>query len=364
MTKKVLVIEDDELAYNLIKQAVEEAAGKNEISVESEFHANLEAIKKIDEKSWEEYLLVILDLKLGSEVAESSSETLDFLKEFSKQHFIPVVIYSAFLSDIDQNLLEEWKFIKVVTKASSGQRQLADEIERMIRYKIKLTELAKSLNDQFQNLSIETMDSIFADKDEISPEVVQAMMISRLTSFLTNRMNAITGNNAIPAEARIIYPPLKSDEGTPVSMGDVLKDENGVLWLVMSPTCDMVLDRGKQGRSELKIKNVLMLRCFTSMNDVEEYAQNINVTIQDNNERTIPLKVPKKIAQNGLLVVHMKLYETRPYEVVRKWVKVLSVGTPYAEDIKANFMRDIIRVGTPDTDPLNRNLISDFKKIK
>ena len=40
----------------------------------------------------------------------------------------------------------------------------------------------------------------------------------------------------------------------------------------------------------------------------------------------------------------------------------MTVASPYAEDIKATFMRDLMRIGTPDADPSDKELIKGFTK--
>lgn len=361
MTEKtVLIIDDEKNIWETIKTAVETAIEKVVMKAKAECHEDLEILNEINEDSSEVYALIVLDLKL-SDLSDSTSRTIDRLRKISEEYFIPCVIYSAHDQEISDEQRKGWHFIRVVPKSSSGGENLDDAIYELLKYKSSLFNLEKDIIKQFRSLSIVTMDEIFRGEGSVEERTVHAMMISRLIGFLTRNMDNITGKGVIPAEAKIIYPPIQVDDNIQISMGDVLKSPDCRLWLIMSPSCDMVNHSANTKESRgIKIKNVLLMPCFTSACDSKKYAKDVCLKFQSDNERTVVIKVPISVSNSGILGIHTKMYETREYNEIKVWKKVLSLASPYAEDIKATFMRDIIRLGVPETVPKNDALIKKF----
>ncbi|MCL5730747.1 MAG: hypothetical protein M1605_01315 [Candidatus Thermoplasmatota archaeon] len=357
----VIVVEDNQNTWPTIEVAINEAAKNNNVAVTPDFKKDLQELGEIEVDSCENYVLMVLDLNLTNQ-QDSVQSTINGLVEMSKSLFIPAVIYSAYTDDISEKLKRNWHFFRVVNKSSAINNNLSKEISDLLGYRMALVNIEDEIRKQFRSISIETLDRVFQAKDQVEYGAVSAMMISRLVSYLTRRMDIMTGTDDIPAEAMIIYPPLQKDEMVPISMGDVLKDSEGKLWLVVSPTCDMAVKDDRGNARDPKIKNVLLMRCFTCPKDKEAYVGGTKPKLQDEKERTVALKVPSDVSDCGILVVHTKFYETRPYSDIKDWVRVLSVASPYAEDIKATVMRDIMRIGAPDTSPRREELISSFIK--
>lgn len=364
---RILIVEDDDNPFEIEKAAAESACEKN--SVEP---PDLERFKKlsqlIDIKNEIGYRfdLMILDLRLDPTSSNSEGETLSELAGIIKSQFIPVVIYSAYTDDIDggSHIAQIRHLIKIVGKAKSGGApKLEEEITGLLKLKIPLINLKESIERQFVETSSETINEMLEDNASAVDCIIQSMIVSRLSGFMTNRMNSLIGlGESMPAEAKVIYPPLEPIPNMPIAMGDVLKDGDQNLWLVVSPSCDMVLDE----KTDMpKIKNVLLLRCFISSSNRDGYIGEESVLhFNPDNKSEIPLKVPTGVSKDRILMIHTKLYETHPFADIKVWGKVMTVASPYAEDIKANFMGDIIRIGIPVVSPKDKDLRKDFKKIK
>lgn len=362
---RILIVEDDDKPYEIEKAAAESACDKNSVKHELVRFEKLSELIDIKNDIGYRFDLMILDLRLDPTSSNSEGETLSELTGIIKSQFIPVVIYSAYTDDIDGEscIAQIRHLIKIVGKAESrGTPKLEEEITGLLKLKIPLIKLKESIERQFVETSSETVNEMLEGGGSAVDDVIQSMIISRLTNFMINKMNYIIGYNGdMPAEAKVIYPPLKAEGNVPVSMGDILEDEGENLWLVASPSCDMALDKET---CMPKIKNALLLRCFRSCDEKEFYTEGLSVKFEPGNERTMPLKVPTNVSRGGMLMIHAKLYETRPFNKIKDWKKVITVASPYAEDIKANFMRDLIRLGTPDVNTKDKDLINKFRKTK
>ncbi len=362
MEIRILIVEDDNIPYGTEKAAAESACKKNKVEHELVRYKELRELVDIKHEIGYRFDLMILDLRLDQTVGSSEAETLNELAGIIKSQFIPVVIYSAYTDDIDAEspIGRIPHLIKIVKKGdSSGTPKLEEKISDLLKLKIPLINLKESLERQFVATSSETVNEMLKDGGSSVDGIIQSMIVSRLTSFMVNKMDCLIGSNRImPAEAEVIYPPLEADANMPVAMGDILEDGEKNLWLVASPSCDMVL-YGKPPAP--KIKNAILLRCFTEPLDMKTYTGRETVDLMNEKETVIPLRVPKIVSKEGMLMIHTKFYETRLFTEINGWTKVMTVASPYAEDIKATFMRDLMRIGTPNVIPDKKTLLKDFK---
>ena len=358
---RVLIVEDEEWAFSAAREAACAACDDNLVNAKIDRFKGLVELENIRDEIGYKYDLLILDLKLG-DAQDSDKDTAKILIKMSKEQFIPVVVYSAFTGDIDNEIPrdESHKLILIVTKGgTSDGKTLKGSISDLIKLKMPLITLKESIDKQFTAISTETMEKILESKDSRESETIQAMIVSRLTAFMISKMDSLIGSNGnMPAEAKVIYPVLATEPNMPVAMGDILEDREKSLWLVASPSCDMVL-YGKPPAP--KIKNAILLRCFTEPLDMKTYTGRETVDLMNEKETVIPLRVPKIVSKEGMLMIHTKFYETRLFTEINGWTKVMTVASPYAEDIKATFMRDLMRIGTPNVIPDKKTLLKDFK---
>ena len=357
---RVLIVEDEEWAFSAAREAACAACDDNLVNAKIDRFKGLVELENIRDEIGYKYDLLILDLKLG-DAQDSDKDTAKILIKMSKEQFIPVVVYSAFTGDIDNEIPrdESHKLILIVTKGgTSDGKTLKGSISDLIKLKMPLITLKESIDKQFTAISTETMEKILESKDSRESETIQAMIVSRLTAFMISKMDSLIGSNGnMPAEAKVIYPVLATEPNMPVAMGDILEDREKSLWLVASPSCDMVLDEKTQ---KPKIMNALLLRCFKEPSEIDTYFGS-HIDLRQK-ERVIPLKVPTDISEAGVLIMYTKAFKTQPFEEIKCWKKIMTAASPYAEDIKATFMRDLMRIGTPDADPTDKELIKGFTK--
>ena len=356
---RVLIVEDEEGAYGAAESATNTAFKSYSVKPNIDRFKELGELEKILDEIGHKYDLLILDLRL-SDFVDSYKDTEKTLIKIAGKQFIPVVVYSGYTRNIEEeNPIHAYpKLVKIVTKGDG--EALGNCLSELIKLKMPLIRLKESIDEQFAAISTETMEKILESTNIAESLTIKAMIVSRLTGFMTSNMDSLIGSSGnMPAEAKVIYPVLAAEPDMPVAMGDVLEDQEKKLWLVASPSCDMVLDEKTQ---KPKIVNVLLLRCFKTQSEIDTYFDNKYVNLEKQNERVIPLKVPTGISEAGVLIMYTKAFKTQPFKDIKCWKKIMTVASPYAEDIKATFMRDLMRIGTPDADPSDKELIKGFTK--
>jgi CheY-like chemotaxis protein len=356
---RILIVEDVSAVYEHIKDAINAVEKDMNLEIKCDHFETLQELKDANENLGTDYDLIILDLRLDTNNEGNPQETLGHLFKISKTQFVPVVIYTGYADVIEEKYTSEWKFIKVIQKGSDGERNLEKAIKKLIRMKYNSRCLMSKIAGEFRVLSIDLLDKIFEDEDQIGDRAFYALVLSRLSALLTTRLNLILSEDSIPVEAKIVYPPLDKDENNPISMGDVLKDKDGKNWFVASPTCDLISSQERKP----KIRDVLLQRCFTSLDDRDTYLHGIEKNSNKRgNDNYYTFRVPSDVSESKLLLIDCKLYKTEPYEEVVKWKKQLSIAPTYAEDAKETLIRDLMRLGVPDTIPKHEDLVKQFFK--
>ena len=303
---------------------------------------------------------MILDLNLDPGTEGNSMETLDELNLIGSKHFVPVVIYTGYAIEIDKKYTKKWRFITVIEKGADLNGNLEKAIKKLIKTKLNLQSLTARMTREITSLSMDLLDEIFEGEEQIDEEAIQVLMISRLSALLTTRLDSIFElGTHIPVEAKTVYPPLAKDPKIPISMGDVLKDTRGDNWFLVTPTCDMV----NNDKQKPRVKDVLLLRCFKSPEDRDSYLENQKIKLKEGEDVSFIFKVPSRVSETKLLLIHSKLYRTQPYTDVVNWEKQLSITSLYAVDAKTIFIRDLMRLGVPETNPSHDILVESFKNL-
>ncbi len=302
--------------------------------------------------------IVIADLRLGS--ASDDRSGWEVIKRVITRELVPVIIYSAYASE---NPPDEYTGL-MISRVIKGQGNLSDVLKKIKAMKEKLSKERNEIQSVFKMLTLETISKILLREsklEDLDEDLLAFMARIRLASHLMNFPSE--GEKKIPPEAIFIYPPLElvPESKECVFLGDFLTKENDdhskETWFVISPSCDLVYHPGRPA----KVCDILLMRCYTS------YSQNASISVGDKKARSNTLKqmtksnvakilkCPKGLFGSDYMVLSFKDYKTTSYEEIKqgilekKWLRVASLASPYAESLQNLFIRDLSRIGTPET---------------
>lgn len=307
--------------------------------------------------------LIIVDLAFGSPHDKSGWKVIN---EIIKREIIPVIVYSAHAEDLipDEEIYKNLLIVKQ-KKGDENTERYKDVLKRMIYIKLNFILEKERVVNEFNKISLETCKKLIDDKEiqDIDKNVLSFLALSRLISLLLN--TPPRENENFPPESIFIYPPLeyRGVSKNSVMLGDIIKckdkSEMKGLWIVCSPSCDLVFD--DENKRKNKVKEVLLLPCYTKYSDVrslhgkdpESIKSSIRSSIQNKSSKL--LKSPKNIFKSNFLLICFKEYQTLEYCKIKanlrnhNWEKVASLATPYAESLQNLFIHVLSRIGTPDT---------------
>jgi hypothetical protein len=359
MSITIAIIEDNSSDLEQIKDYCNEVGTELNINVEIKSFDSVGNFKGGLEDVTPDVMVV--DLKLESSGDDRSG--WDTVREILTHEIIPVIVYSAYSGEEPEQTFKNL-LIARITKGEEDVEKFKQTLINFIRLKLRFNQEKERITKEFGKLSLETVKGILGgiEAKKLDENTLAVIAVTRLASYLMNAPPE--SKEDFPPESIFVFPPLDIAPYPKESLflGDFLeKKENNnsrTLWLVISPSCDLTFT----GAIEAKIKEVLLLACYTKYTEVPFLKDENNGNKRKNilntrlERKTAKLlKCPTLIFKSDHILVYFKDYRTIPYAEIKNgiiggtWKKLATLSTPYAESLQNLFIRDISRIGTPVT---------------
>ena len=246
-----LWLEDDKNVIETVCTKLEELSlgTKINLTIKKNFTEAAPLIEATD------FDVIILDLREGT----NDEKGLDFFRDnVWGKNFCPVIFYSAFNAKaIDEKVKKiDHKLVHKLPK-DNGPKALLDKIAEVA----DLVSFSKEFMKELKVAKSFTLQEFYAKcEGKYSPDDIRKIA----KGTLGRRLSALVDYNIHKDDKKLlpfemyIWPPLS---GTSMMTGDLLRDANGELFMVLTPSCDMVRLTGTFKR-EPKVKDVLLAKCF------------------------------------------------------------------------------------------------------
>ncbi|WP_041763256.1 response regulator [[Leptolyngbya] sp. PCC 7376] len=399
---RVLLVDDDEDSCKLIQEYLKDFCEIEDTNIVVEyitkFNLALEYLeaRKID--------LLILDVRIGDidddlEVDDEAGRKT--LKAIQENLFVPVIFHTGLprvVEDLASNL------IRVVPRENDSPKKLLTEIESLLktglpalnRAIIKHTEkVQRSYMWGFVNENWPEFEQI-QDRNELAHLLARRLAISfsfenvgEIETGLGESGTQASEANQAHSMRYYVLPPISIDPQT----CDLYRDETGLYWVLLTPSCDMVM-REKNGRSSCSADYFMFAGC-ASLTEQTEYAElkehfDSNPLTEDfktyedlsGKHKKLAVRLRKFLLNNPEkrqkgryfflpkawripdLIVDFQNVKAIPLEEVfspdSKLERIASVDSPFRESLISRFNSFFGRIGTPDLDVeiILRRLIS------
>ncbi len=355
----VAIIEDDKSDREQIVDFCKEMGSQEKIELKIVDFDSLNKFKKWIQENQPD--IMIVDLRLGESLEDRSG--WEGIKIVLQREIIPVIVYSAFSEEEPEDIFRNLLIIRL-PKGAEDTEKFKSALQKAIRLKLKFKQQIQRIIDEFETLSLETIREILGEGnwEELDERTLAIMAVRRLTSCLLTVPPE--GEEKFPPESIYIYPPSKIIPFPKESLflGNFLenkeKQNSSTLWIVISPSCDLVFTDGRKA----KIEEVFLLRCYRNFTEVpflrdKERENDRKSIVKDRIKRSTVkiLKCPLRIFGCNHLLISFKDYRTLPYQKIIEglqsdtWKKLATLATPYAECLQNQFISDFSRIGTPET---------------
>jgi len=354
----VAIIEDNKSNLDQIKDYCCEIGEEERITVETKSFNSIDDFKSHLEESKPD--LMVVDLRLGESTDDRSG--WETVREILNHEIIPVIVYSAYSGEEPEETFKNLLIVRI-TKGEEEVEKFKQTLTNFIRLKLRFNLEKERITKEFGKLSLETVREILGEGEVegLDERTLAMMAVGRLASYLLNVPP--TGEKFLP-ESVFIYPPLEIPHCPRESLflGDFLvqrgNNNSSRLWLVISPSCDLVFTDERKA----SIREILLLCCYRNYTEVpflkDKQDENVRKNVlKDRARRNAAkiLKCPSRIFGNKYILISFKDYKTLSYDEIKKgiqegtWKKLATLASPYIESLQGLFIRDISRIGTPET---------------
>lgn len=295
--------------------------------------------------------VIVLDLFVGGpqegEVAGS-----DTLSAVWKEHFCPVVVYSADPSIIDDSdLYREHPFIKTIKKGS-GSEELA--VAAIRGFQPVVDSLSSVQKEAWMAFSIALREvSPYAPTGGDAVNVVHRAARRRLAALLDDTAAA---GHQLDAWEQYVFPPVSSD----IKLGDILRlngsnREPESYRVVLTPSCDLVRSHDRKA----KVRDVLVARCCPLTEVLRMIGLGDNLTNAPKSQRFREILsvgfgrsfilFPALGKHIPSMAANLKDLQLIPLaEIDAKYEVVASVDSPFRETVAWAYIQTAARPGLPD----------------
>lgn len=351
MTCRILIVEDDPVMATSLTDSLKRELGEVEVIVVSDFE------KAPSEIACAMPDVVVLDIFDEQIEQPAKDAVMPAWLVVWNEHFCPVVFHSAQEDEEYKNLNHPFVRYEIKASGSHGRvvnhiKSFAPQIEglRAVRH-----ELSRSAGEALRHAGPIVWQSggSAAEKQDTLLRVVRRRMAAALD---------YTAEHGIVLQAweQYIYPPIGDDLLT----GDLIRAMDGdqndpeVFYLVLSPSCDLVLGRGSK-----TLEQVLVAGC----GPVSDFVAKTNIDLQKHPER-LPSELTKDQVAGltvlpmfssviPLMAANLKKLSLIPYADIatktgetKAYTRVASVDSPFRERLAWAYLQVGGRPGVPDVD--------------
>jgi len=349
---RILIVEDDESAIEAYEDSVEEFNDNCEDNVEIQLSIKTtldEAVNAIVEESFDG---AIIDLNLDAGNANLASGN-EVIRQVYKKHRFPLKIVSGNLANLDPLFEEEGSsFLRCHDREVENNTLFQDFLTL---YKTGITKILGRRGELEAYLSEVFWKHLASDiedwsRDGITEQILLRYTLAHLNEYLDRSQALYDGREFY------IKPPIQNH----IATGDVVRNNEGKIFLVVSPACD-VAPRSVDGDvPEINAKVIIL--CPAIKIDRQSWLESSLLSNGDG-RRQIESKLDKIIKnqnpkhhfmpEHGDLPATVTDFQNIEVCTIEQYVtfeRVATVAVPFMKDIQARFVAYLGRQGQPDLD--------------
>ena len=262
---KLLIVEDDSDQIDIIKDAAEEYCEKicTQLNIETDICRNLtEALDKIDHnKNQFDGAIVDISLVQGDPDRTEGNEVISIIKENRR---FPIRVVSSDISKVaEEHEDSESSFFKIYDRSSINTVDLIRELHEI--YQTGITNLlkeGKGIEDKIQNIVWNHLAqdlSSWSSSTGPSETSLMRYILTHLVEYLDLSDESGHYNDA----EYYIIPPIRKF----LSSGDIVKDANQNLYIILSPACDIAIRKVIDDVPQINAEKITLVKLYEVNDD-------------------------------------------------------------------------------------------------
>lgn len=362
MSWRVLAVDDDPDIGRQVKQILEAVRSKGRIvfSVDTTQNFN-EGLLRLESSLYD---LIILDVFKGkAQIGVQERPGADLLEAIKQRCFVPVIFYTALPASVKEH---ESDLVSVVHKTSGGMAQLKKAAASFIEAGLPLVN-RKMINYFFQ-VQAEYMWKFVqpnwkkitktADAKSLAYLLARRLAVS-LSRDNIHQLISSLGQSAADRQAPDTVHPaeyyIHPSLGEHSSAGDIFKRRGATktYHIILTPSCDMFTSPTRKANSDyvllaecIPLKETVEWKEWKAKNSTEK--KNVLKALMTNKKKDRHYFLPGTFFLPSLCVDFQKVQAIPFQELNKKFERITTLDSPFAECLLNKFCRYMGRVGTLD----------------
>jgi CTP synthase len=357
---KILIVEDTQQTFERLQLTINRLLDSPEIQHQSDF---AEAMKVLE--SPRPFEAIVLDLYLGVP-EEGNKEGQKIWEQIWKNKFLPVIIYTAGdCAELDPPVPSDNPFVTCINKGVDSDEKVAEYLKKLMPYMVDLRDVEEDLTKAIRIVLSKTAPVIWNSTEKDTSKRSELLVRGarrRLAAAMD--MQTETTDQTMFGWEQYIYPPLEESllTGDIIRSADDPVEEPASYRLVLSPSCDLQMNKGK-----CKVTEVLVAKCAP----IDRYTGAILSQYKFKKEK-LPEFLSRLLSephQGGFIplpsywgilpsmAASLRELELIPVDEIdagestgRKYRRTASVDSPFREFITWAYLQIIGRPGMPERD--------------
>lgn len=298
--------------------------------------------------------IVILDLADAASPENLEAEAKDTLDLFWKEHFCPIIVYSASPDPLEDH--QDHPFVVRVQKGARSPQKVLTAIRKFEPHIAALKEAEESVRRSFSEAMRDLAPVALGATGKVNADTIRRAGRRRLAALMDEP--AADGKSPAAWE-QYLFPPVSED----LLLGDVLKKKDAgqtvstAYRIVLTPSCDLVASAERNP----KVRKVLVAKCCSMQQALEQIGRanfkRTKITKDLRDDMLAPgymgpvIPFPQLNGHIPLMAADLRQLELIPFEKLNDdYERMASIDSPFREMVAWAYLQTAGRPGLPDRD--------------
>lgn len=359
----ILIVEDDSGRAENLQREIKELLGEENVVVVVEPDHERAAPVLLRPHPYD---VLILDRFRGNPGNGDDAGQM-LWQEILNVKFVPVLIHTAGGCDLDPPFPKDNPILRCFLKTSDSDIKIAEHLASIRKHLDELREVQQEINAAFKSVLLVTSATIW--KEEANEEQRAQLLVRSARRRLAATMDSVTeiGQEKLLFWEQYIYPPIEADllMGDLLRTGDGNKNDPAAYRLVLTPSCDLAMGAGRR-----TIDNILVAKCRKADAYLKALGLTISSALTDKAKDRLSKSFNDAHSSGYIFLPGYKsvlpsmtacLRELElipiteiasPMQPNGKFARVVSIDSPFREQIAWAYLQIAARPGMPERDAL------------
>lgn len=359
-TLNILVVEDNDAAFNSYQDAADELSDAN---FTIQLKRSISAATAIQELKEEPFQGAIIDLNLVGEADPEKASGNEVISEIHENFRIPIIVVSGNLQNLEAEFnTPESQFLKTFSRDDRTNIEIFQEIINIFKTGILdiiggTGLIEKKLGEVFWDHLSKDIDAWFYTDGNAERSLLR-YTLNHLSVYLDEHDE---GSIDSYHEAEFyLKPPIKKI----IASGDILRNpESNERLILLSPACDVEIRNGDDGQETINAKSLVLAK----ISDSDPQSLVNNGLIKNSGKGPTVDFLSKVVKGTELKCAFIPQYKelregvidfqnlvTVNFDEYKEFNRLATVSESFFKDIQSRFSSYYARQGTPD---LNKETI-------